>query len=168
MLYKYVSASNAEEALSRINFYCEERSFFASRPTSFNDPFEFKIAIDLEGSEEIVRERYLLENNGKTNDDFEEWRAAIGPNHGWWLSQETRKTLLSQCGVLCLSKIDDNHLMWSHYASCHRGFCVGFDETALQRVEGVCGYGLVSYQVAAPQFRFYLVLHPIPGNEGMS
>jgi Protein of unknown function (DUF2971) len=45
--------------------------------------------------------------------------------------------------------------MWSHYASQHQGFCVGFDETALARLEGIIGQGPVRYQVDAPMFRYY-------------
>lgn len=32
-------------------------------------------------------------------------------------------------GILSLSEICDNELMWSHYADSHRGFVIGFDET---------------------------------------
>jgi hypothetical protein len=31
--------------------------------------------------------------------------------------------------ILSLSKINDNRLMWSHYAECHRGMVLGFDST---------------------------------------
>ncbi|PSV29284.1 DUF2971 domain-containing protein [Photobacterium sp. GB-72] len=29
--------------------------------------------------------------------------------------------------ISCFSKNMDNILMWSHYADCHRGFCIGID-----------------------------------------
>ncbi|WP_010387416.1 DUF2971 domain-containing protein [Pseudoalteromonas rubra] len=33
-------------------------------------------------------------------------------------------------GVLSLSELSTNLLMWSHYAHSHKGFCIGFDSTA--------------------------------------
>lgn len=43
-------------------------------------------------------------------------------------------------GVLSLSGIWDNILMWSHYGNNHKGFCVGFDEEKL-RLSGLFGSG---------------------------
>jgi hypothetical protein len=33
----------------------------------------------------------------------------------------------SRLGVLCLSKVSDNLLMWGHYCRSHSGFVIGFD-----------------------------------------
>jgi hypothetical protein len=30
-------------------------------------------------------------------------------------------------GLLCFSRVWDNILLWSHYANCHTGICLGFD-----------------------------------------
>lgn len=35
----------------------------------------------------------------------------------------------NKVGILCLSATPAHHLMWAHYASAHRGFCIGFDST---------------------------------------
>lgn len=43
-------------------------------------------------------------------------------------------------GVLSLSAIWDNILMWSHYGNNHKGFCIGFDEEKL-RLSGLFGAG---------------------------
>ncbi len=42
--------------------------------------------------------------------------------------QDARKDAM-QLGVFCLSEINDNILMWSHYASNHTGFCIEFERT---------------------------------------
>ena len=34
-----------------------------------------------------------------------------------------------ELGVVCLSEINDNILMWSHYAQGHTGFCIEFERT---------------------------------------
>ena len=33
----------------------------------------------------------------------------------------------AQVGVLCLSEVHDDILMWSHYADCHRGICLIYE-----------------------------------------
>ena len=33
----------------------------------------------------------------------------------------------SHVGLLCLSEVHDDILMWAHYADCHRGVCLIFD-----------------------------------------
>jgi hypothetical protein len=40
-----------------------------------------------------------------------------------------RKNINENIGILSLSKINDNILMWSHYSDSHMGFVVGFDES---------------------------------------
>lgn len=36
-------------------------------------------------------------------------------------------------GILSLSAVRDQTLMWSHYADGHRGFCIGFNSQKLLR-----------------------------------
>lgn len=37
------------------------------------------------------------------------------------------EAIFSNLGVLSLSELPDNHLMWAHYADSHKGFCLGFE-----------------------------------------
>lgn len=34
---------------------------------------------------------------------------------------------MNKVGVLCVSEVNDDILMWSHYADSHRGICIEFD-----------------------------------------
>ena len=43
------------------------------------------------------------------------------------LIETSKDSAFNKRGVLCLSKVPDNILMWSHYASDHKGFVLGFD-----------------------------------------
>lgn len=45
------------------------------------------------------------------------------------INQLAQSTLGSKYGILCLAEAPDNLLMWAHYADCHRGFVVQFDDT---------------------------------------
>lgn len=44
-------------------------------------------------------------------------------------SVESAKEDIKELGVICLSEIDNNILMWSHYAEGHAGFCIEFERT---------------------------------------
>lgn len=72
-----------------------------------------------------------------------------------------RAGVLRNVGVVSLSSVPNNMLMWSHYADCHRGFAVGFRITC----DGLAatdirdhGYQLlpheVSYSKTRPQVSF--------------
>jgi len=37
--------------------------------------------------------------------------------------------------IFCLSAINNNLLMWSHYADSHKGFCIEFTEYTIQKLE---------------------------------
>jgi Protein of unknown function (DUF2971) len=154
MLFKYVRADNGGHALELLKCFCEKYTLKASAPTSFNDPFEFKVTVDFEADEATIRERYFVNKPDSSDTEYESWRRHHTKDE-WWVVQETRKELLSRFGVCCLSEVDDNHLMWSHYASEHQSFCVGFEEKQLYELPGVTGFGPVEYRENAPRFRYY-------------
>lgn len=155
MLFKYIGGSSGEDALQILKCFCERHTFRASQPTTFNDPFEFKVAVDLDADEDTMCKRFFLDRRGTSDAEYQEWRRQDAKGTGWWITQETRKEVLARFGVFCLSAVDDNHLMWSHYAANHRGFCVGIDEEKLKDIKGVYGHGPVRYQKSAPKFRYY-------------
>lgn len=43
--------------------------------------------------------------------------------------QNAQNEISKMFGVLCLSSDPESHLMWSHYANKHTGFCVGYDSS---------------------------------------
>ncbi len=49
--------------------------------------------------------------------------------------REQVKSVFQDMGILCLSEVPDNMLMWSHYANHHRGFCVEYDFTASSKLK---------------------------------
>jgi len=155
MLYKYVGARTASETLQILKYFCEEFTLKISEPTSFNDPFEFKIALDLDADEDTMRKRFFEDKPDAAQADFEDWLRHHTKQSKWWIAQETRRDLLKRFGVFCTSAIEDNHLMWSHYAENHTGFCVGFDESQLAGLKGLIGQGFVEYQEKAPTFQYY-------------
>lgn len=155
MLYKFYGADSGEKAEELLNFVCNDHTIRASDPTSFNDPFEFKVAFDFNADEDVIRRRYFKDRPGSKEGDYDEWRRTFTENARWWIAQTTRRNLMSLFGVVCFSMIEDNHLLWSHYASQHRGFCVGFDASMIENLPDLEGVGPVVYQGEAPVFRYY-------------
>ena len=45
--YKYQALKTPEETIERIDSYLESPYLWASSPTTFNDPFELKVALEL-------------------------------------------------------------------------------------------------------------------------
>lgn len=71
-------------------------------PNNFNDPFEFLIIYN--ELEELL--------------DLDSWNDILS---------ELPKRMKSQWRVGCLADTNKNHLMWSHYANNHEGFCLEYD-----------------------------------------
>jgi hypothetical protein len=61
-------------------------------------------------------------------------------------------------GICSLSEKFDNILIWSHYAECHKGFCIEYNvdimvdkiRTDFQKIENVLALGKVNYMMEYP------------------
>jgi Protein of unknown function (DUF2971) len=155
MLFRYIGAKNGIEAKKILQFFCEDHTMRVSNPTSFNDPHEFKVNIDFDATDAIRRQRFLADNPGSPTEDFVDWERGLTEQFFLSLRQTTRAKVLDQSGVVCLSDRGEDPLMWSHYASHHQGFCVGFDETLAEKFDDVVGAGFVNYVDRAPLFRYF-------------
>lgn len=58
---------------------------------------------------------------------MEDYSAEDGDQAASHYQQKVRRITDSTTGILCLSKVPDNILMWSHYADSHRGLVIEFD-----------------------------------------
>jgi len=68
------------------------------------------------------------------------------------VSLEDAKAQMKNYGVLALSELNNNILMWSHYADKHRGICIEFERTDTNEL-GNWDYCLpVLYQQELPSF----------------
>lgn len=79
---------------------------WASKPTHFNDPFEF-----------AIRSNYYFDTNNKLKyitENEERIRNII-------------KAEIAHFGVVSFSTDEDNVLLWSHYADNHKGLCLKFN-----------------------------------------
>ena len=112
---------------------------FAS-PLSFNDPFDCRPNFTLNGTRAQLQKYYeglvarYMPELGRDARRAEARRRVSDPSFDPRLPknmvgfrQMYHETVTAHVGVLCLSEIHDDILMWAHYADSHRGVCLVFD-----------------------------------------
>ena len=155
MIHKYYSKSNGKDCVDLLAAISGAGGFIPSAPKSFNDPFEFKVKLSFDADESVIKRRYFDDNPGRTDKDYQGWRQGLDSQFQWWLINDVRNKLLKQFRVICFTMAENNHLMWSHYACNHQGFCIGFDESRFNRVPGFVASGPIEYGTDAPEFNYY-------------
>lgn len=110
LIYKYVSFNQNSLAIF-IN--CE--LYFADAE-SFNDPFDTKLNL-YEGLIIFCNEHHYA----MPKDDTVIRRQC-----------SEAEAELKRTGILSMSEVENEILMWSHYADQHRGFCIGFSLEGLR------------------------------------
>jgi len=118
VLYRY-QALNANSITNLVN-----RTVWFADPRTFNDPFDCQLQLLMDPdrpTDEIPRVGHAIED--KLRSDPEIRRQLV----------RGLTDMIEHAGVVCLSKMRDQTLMWSHYADEHRGFCMGFQPNGLGR-----------------------------------
>lgn len=101
-------------------------SFWFAKPDSFNDPFDCKLSeVNSHKPKDIARFIWKPEL-GITKAEFKS-KARKNPEFVNNLATKARKSIFGERGILSLSKVYDNILMWSHYASNHTGIVIALD-----------------------------------------
>jgi hypothetical protein len=154
MLYKFFSCPNAEDVTSRFQQILDNNELWIADPTTFNDPFECKVVLDLAAAEETRRARYFRDNPNANDAEFTRWNDGLDDSK-WYVENSVREGILRSHGITCFTRDWKNELFWAHYGRSHTGFCVGFDEQKLRQWPEVAGAGNVSYLQQAPVFRFF-------------
>lgn len=139
ILYKYRSWRNLHHKQSLQDLTVR----FAS-PLSFNDPFDCMVLPDyglLSDSGLVERCRSSFQRMGWSS-EHPAVRALSESTHPASLIralndeisyESLAETVGNFVGVLSLTPIHNNMLMWSHYADSHRGFCIGYSTSLLAK-----------------------------------
>ena len=122
---------------------CHNEIYFPA-PITFNDPFDCLATFSYEGTDDelindymrIARKHGPLVSEAELRLDAEQMlvdpsrnpRSATASNA---IQDQYARTVRSEIGVLCISEVCDDILMWSHYADFHRGICLEFDGEAM-------------------------------------
>lgn len=131
-----MSAGAAEHVERTI---CHSELYFP-KPSSFNDPFDCRPSFLFEASDKELKayyDRLLMRYGPQLNREQRRKEAKLmlgdwarnprNPKAMQWVQQQHTERITEQIGVLCLSGVKNDILMWSHYADAHRGICLEFD-----------------------------------------
>lgn len=110
------------------------RIFFSS-PADFNDPFDGRIPLVLEGThdqwqeylQEIVKREHPKLSPAQRMDFISSLLETGALNE---LKEYDFNPIIDAVGVLCLSTVPDDILMWSHYSQKHSGVCLQYLSTS--------------------------------------
>ncbi len=138
ILYKYRDWTNKfhKKLITRQEIYFP-------RPSEFNDPFDGNIPVrwDLMSYEDCFEKNLKFINilhKDKDQKLVREYAKKITDENTLWNPEKLNKEKPEQLekwnsiiGLVSLSKVNDNILMWSHYALNHSGFAVGLKTDSL-------------------------------------
>ena len=134
-VFKYLSIDAALAVLSNCTLKY-------SSPIVFNDPFELNLdLIDFTGTLKQLRDHQIkmFENTVIASNTIskKKWKKLTNTTSASELVASFKNTFeefKKETMVLCLSEIQNNILMWSHYADKHSGICIGFKFPKVQNV----------------------------------
>jgi len=112
IVYKYARASIGIQILEKglIRF---------TRADALNDPFEIRPCMT-EVRAGIIEEGQALLGREPNEIELAKMRRLE--------EDQFRKALLEDYLMFCLSRRNNNTLMWSHYAECHKGIVLGLTQ----------------------------------------
>jgi hypothetical protein len=129
LLYKYYAIDEWTERIFK------NTELYFSSPVSFNDPFDSKISFIYAGSRND-RKRFLKKWSEVHRPDlprkdrlgYEKRIRKQGLDIQAMAPGIQKKFMAARrrMGVFCMTEDRENILMWSHYATEHKGFCIEF------------------------------------------
>ncbi|MFQ2457410.1 DUF2971 domain-containing protein [Aeromonas caviae] len=128
ILYKYYSAAFDLEK------YILDPTIRLTQTSGLNDPFEGKISAK---AMEIICKRFTLSENFTPRDTEEETLKALN---------DIIEDMMRSRTVVSLTETQRNLLMWAHYASEHRGCCIGYEADIFNGLDILDRRNSYSYQ----------------------
>ena len=138
ILFRYRSLRDAAAKYTK-RIICGNELFFAN-PLTFNDPFDCRPVFAIKAANSSIKSYYasVLKRQAphlnRVARRTEAKRVAVdkdrnltNPKNLAEFRASYDKTITSRIGMLCLSELADDPLMWSHYSDAHRGVCLAFD-----------------------------------------
>lgn len=123
-VYKYLSIESALKVL-------ENSTLKFSSPHNFNDPFDCKVNINIDGGYQEIY-NYLCRANKNRDISISQLKniateLATNPIAKYRYLVETIEQAINEMKICCFSEVYDSILMWTHYANNHTGICFKFD-----------------------------------------
>lgn len=157
-LYKYVTISGLKRIL--------QGSIRFTQPSAFNDPFELlpEIVVPMNEPERQIAISFDIMAKRRHPPVGEVELVPDGSRASDAMSRDIVQQLNSLVGILCLSKIHDSLLMWSHYADQYAGAVIEFDAAH----DFLAGQIAVDYRPVRPKkdlAAFTVAQEPLPISE---
>lgn len=155
-LYRYFPYSEVNR--QNIENIFKYNQLYFPTPSTFNDPFDCRLKLDFNGTK-IQWDNYLKGLVNKYSPHLnrfkkrEQLRKMKKKAKSLNFSNQVLRSMKDEIGVLCLSEINDNILMWSYYSSGHTGFCLRFDYSIHNQFFGQALK--VNYAEKYPQINFF-------------
>ncbi len=146
-IYKYVPLTVAYLIISR-----NELKF--SPPSSFNDPFDCDInLLEFKFGEFSHRVFNEITEIKRMFESYASFRSRENDQNFWEnIYKQVQIDKINGSRICCFSLLNDNLLMWAHYADKHKGVCLEFDNSIENRflnlsdkkdiTEGEVGYNI--------------------------
>jgi hypothetical protein len=145
ILYKYRDESNLQFQHKIIS----HQEIYLSKPSQYNDPFDCKIPVRWDLLTEQERNEANLKmirivRHDESEDVIHQIAQHLKDTKQIWFDDRTNrredksdfKKWDDVAGVFSLSEVNNNILMWSHYANQHKGFAVGiWSESIIEKEE---------------------------------
>ncbi len=139
---------------------------YLASPKDFNDPFDCRITPNLKSLTKEEEEQYIIDMGIANYQVIEEEQRDLElvlKKFEFRLRdkdklQKEYNTLLyndqdKYYGIFSLSRRWNSILMWSHYANCHRGFCIGYWFNKLMKSNNFDKSGYVDYRKDYPTIK---------------
>jgi len=141
-----------------------QNEIYCPSPSEFNDPFDCRIPFVMEGTQADFKKFYnsILKDQYPEKFRSERRRITTGmlkdkkhkdPETHRRVCKQALEYLVSKLGVFCLSAKNDDILMWSHYSSGHKGFCLGFERG--EEISPFKDAKPVTYKEAYPRINYF-------------
>ena len=136
-LYKYRTLKTESDRRRARQIIARSQVFFPA-PSTFNDPFDCRPTYTLNISDEKLREHQRRIGRKFrpqwTDEQVNAWadnpeRDMRDPAFLGFMQDMSERQLTNDLGVLSVSGLNNEILMWAHYADCHTGVCFEFDAT---------------------------------------
>lgn len=129
-LYRYMTLDpvTMEERIRPV--FVENRLYFPTRK-QLNDPFECIVPefLGAPASWYTEKAKRLTSGLGWKRTQIRKAAKELRSRESRSAVRDRLQNDIDQCGILSLSEIRDDILMWSHYAGGHKGICLEFEAT---------------------------------------
>lgn len=114
--------------LDRVIEILKNKELWFSSPKNFNDPFDCNInLIDFEPDENEIKK--IINDKISGNRKLRRQEIQKNKRNSFRIKNqfsEQLEEIFYNSGVCCFSEINDNILLWAHYAENHKGICLKF------------------------------------------